>query len=89
MGVDLFGLMLIQGYETVEDVIAGRGIVGSTFSKIRFLVIPPVASMLVELAFIVRKVVFHRTDREFLLEAVDLVQEQDDGRLDEPSRVAD
>ena len=89
MGVDLFGLMLVQRHKAVQDVIARSGIVGSTFSKIRFLVISSVGSMLVELAFIVREVVFHRTDRKLLLEAVDLVQEQDDGCLDEPPRITD
>lgn len=39
--------------------------------------------------FIVREVVLHRADRQFLLESVNLVQEQDDGCVDEPSRVAD
>lgn len=38
---------------------------------------------------VIREVVLHRADRQLLLEAVDLVQEQDDRRLDEPSRVAD
>lgn len=84
VGVDLLGLMLIQGYETVQDVIASRGIVRSTFSKIRCLVMPSVRSNLVQLTFIVREVVLHRADRQLLLEAVDLVQKQDDGRLHEP-----
>ena len=38
---------------------------------------------------VVGEVVLHRRDGQLLLEAIDLVQEQDDGRLDEPSRVAD
>lgn len=63
MSVDLLGLMLVQGDETVQDVIAGRGIVGSTFMKIRFLVFLSVGSNLVQLAFIVWEVVLHRADR--------------------------
>ena len=44
---------------------------------------------MVKLAFIIREIVLHGGDGEFLLESVDLVQEQDDRSLDEPSRVAD
>ena len=39
--------------------------------------------------FIVWEIVLHRTDWELLLEAVNLVKEEDDGGLDEPPRVAD
>ncbi|KAI3476293.1 hypothetical protein L1887_62130 [Cichorium endivia] len=38
---------------------------------------------------VVAKVVGHGRDGELLLEEVDLVEEEDDGRLDEPARVAD
>ncbi len=62
VGVYLLGLVLVQGYESVQDIIASRGIVGSTFFKIRFVVIPSVGSILVELAFIVREIVLHRAD---------------------------
>lgn len=31
MGVDLLGLMLVKGDESVQDVIARRGIVGATY----------------------------------------------------------
>ena len=78
MSIDLLGLMLIQGNKTVEDVVASRSIVRSTFSNIRFLMIPSVCSILIELAFIIREVVLHRANRKLLLESVDLVQEQDD-----------
>lgn len=37
---------------------------------------------------VVREVVLHGADRQLLLEAIDLVQEENDGSLDEPSRVA-
>lgn len=37
---------------------------------------------------IVGEVVLHGADRQLLLEAIDLVQEENDGSLDEPSRVA-
>lgn len=43
----------------------------------------------VSTALVVGEVVLHRADRELLLEAVDLVEEENDRRLDEPSRVAD
>ncbi len=59
VGVDLLRLMLVEGYEPVQDVIAGSGVVGSTFSTIRLLMFPTVVSKLVELAFIVREVVLH------------------------------
>lgn len=39
--------------------------------------------------FIIRKVVLHRTRRKLFLEAIDLVEEEDDGCLDKPSAVAD
>lgn len=38
---------------------------------------------------VVGEVVLHGADRQLLLEAIDLVQEQDNRRLDEPPRVAD
>lgn len=88
MGIDLLGFVLIQGHEAVEDIVACGGIVGSTFCNIRFLVLPPVGSILVELAFIIREVVLHGAHGKLLLESVDLVQKQDDGRFDEPPRIA-
>jgi len=39
-------------------------------------------------AFIIREIVLHRADRQLLLEAIDLVQEKNDGSLDEPPRIA-
>lgn len=68
MSVDLLLLGLVQRHETVEDVIARGGVVGTTL--------------------IVREVVLHGADGQLLLEAIDLVEEQNDGGLDEPSRVA-
>lgn len=38
---------------------------------------------------VIREVVLHRADRQLLLEPIDLVEEENDGRLDEPPRVAD
>lgn len=38
---------------------------------------------------VVREVILHRADGELLLEPIDLVEEKDDGRLDEPPGVAD
>jgi hypothetical protein len=38
--------------------------------------------------FVVGKVVLHGAKGQLLLEAIDLVQEQDDRGLDEPSRIA-
>ena len=39
-------------------------------------------------ALVVGEVVLHRADGQLLLEAINLVQEENDGRLDEPPRVA-
>lgn len=89
MGIDLLGLVLVQGNKTVEDIIAGGGIVGSTFSTIRLLMLPTVIAKLVQLAFIVREIVLHGGHREFLLEAIDFIEEQDDRSLDKPTGVAD
>lgn len=36
-------------------------------------------------ALVIGEVVLHRADWELLLESVDLVEEENDGRLDEPS----
>lgn len=47
------------------------------------------SSRVVRTALIIREVVLHRADRQLLLESVDLVEEENDGRLDEPPRVAD
>ena len=63
MGVDLLGLVLVEGYEAVEDVVARGRVVRSTFSNIRSLVLPSVGSNLVQLAFIVREIILHRADR--------------------------
>jgi hypothetical protein len=41
-----------------------------------------------ERTFVVREIVLHWAHRELLLEPVNLVQEQDNAGLDEPSRVA-
>lgn len=46
-------------------------------------------SSVVWAALVVGEVVLHGADRQLLLEAIDLVKEQDDGCLDEPPRVAD
>ena len=63
VGVYLLRLMLVQRYKAVQDIVAGRGIVGSTFFKVRFLVIPSVGSNLVQLAFIVREIMLHWAGR--------------------------
>ncbi len=89
MRIDLFGFVLVQGNETVENVVACRGVVGAPLCNIRSLVLPSVGPILVELAFIVWEVILHRAHREFFLEPVDLVQEQDDRGLHEPPGVAD
>lgn len=68
MGVDLLGLVLVERDETVQDVIAGRGVVWATL--------------------VIGEVVLHGAHGQLLLKPVDLVQEQDDGSLDEPPRVA-
>ena len=69
MSVDLFLLGLVERNETVENVVAGGSIVGSTL--------------------VVGEVVLHRAHGELLLETVDLVEEKNDGGLDEPTGVAD
>lgn len=38
---------------------------------------------------VIREVVLHWRHRQLLLEAINLVQEEDDTRLDEPARIAD
>ena len=38
--------------------------------------------------FVVREIILHRADWQFLLESVDLVQEENYAGLDEPSRIA-
>ena len=32
MGIDLFGFVLIQGYEPIQDIIACRSIIRSTYA---------------------------------------------------------
>lgn len=46
------------------------------------------SSGIVGTALVVGEIVLHWADGKFLLEAIDLVKEQDDGCLDKPSRVA-
>ena len=69
VGVDLLSLVLVEGDESVEDVVACGSVVGA--------------------ALVIGEVVLHGADGELLLEAINLVKEQDDGCLDEPPRVAD
>lgn len=68
MSVDLLLFGLVERHETVEDVVACCGIVGT--------------------ALVIREVVLHGADGQLLLETIDLVQEENDGSLDEPSGVA-
>lgn len=89
MGINLLRLVLVQGNKSVQNVVAGRSIIGSTFSNIRYVMAPAIVANLVQLAFIIREIVLHGGDREFLLKPVDFVQEQDDRGLDKPSGVAD
>ena len=56
VSVDLLLLGLVEGHETVEDVVACSGVVGT--------------------ALVVGEVVLHGADGELLLEAVDLVKEE-------------
>ena len=51
--------------------------------------ISSIGSNLIELAFVVREVILHRRNRQLLLKSIDLVQEQDNGGLDEPPGIAD
>lgn len=69
VGVNLLLLGLVEGDKAVEDVVAGRGVVGT--------------------ALVIREVVLHRAHGELLLETIDLVEEENDGSLHEPPRVAD
>lgn len=73
VSVYLFGLVLIERHEAVQDVVARRRVVGSTFSNINLLMFPTMISRLVELAFIVREIVLHWGNREFLFKSIDLV----------------
>lgn len=66
--VDLLLLGLVQGHESVQNVIAGRSVVSA--------------------AFVVGEVILHGADGELLLEAVNLVEEENDRGLDEPAGVA-
>lgn len=81
--------MLVQGNEAIEYIITRRRIVRSAFIKIRLLVPLAAGANLDELAFIIREVILHWADWKLLFKPIDLVQEQDDGGFDEPSRVAD
>jgi hypothetical protein len=69
VSVNLLSLVLVEGDESVQDVVAGRSVVGA--------------------ALVVGEVVLHGADGQLLLESIDLVKEQNDRCLDEPSRVAD
>ena len=89
MGINLLRFVLVQGNKSVQDVVAGRSIIRSTFGNIRTVKHPAVVANLVQLAFIIREIVLHGGHWEFLLKPVDLVQKQDDRGLDKPSGVAD
>jgi len=69
MCINLLRLMLVQGDESVQDVVTSQCVI--------------IASL------IIWEVVFHWADWQLLLESINLIQEQDDRSLDEPSRVAD
>ena len=73
MCVDLLRFVLVQRNESVQDIVACGSVIGTTLSRIRFLMISAVASELVELAFIIWEIVLHWGNGQFLLESVDLV----------------
>ena len=74
MGIYLLRLVLIQGHESVQDIVACRSVIRSTFSNIRSVLLPKVVANLVQLAFIIREIILHGGHGELLLESVDLVQ---------------
>lgn len=46
------------------------------------------SSSVVSATLVVGEIVLHRADGQLLLESIDLVQEENDGRLDEPTGIA-
>lgn len=69
MSVDLFGFVLVQANESVQNVVASRWVIVALF--------------------VVWKIIFHRANREFLLEAINFVEKKNDGCLNEPSGITD
>ena len=89
MGIDLFGIVLVQGDETVQNVVTCGSIIGSTCLPVRGTILGRVRHERASgkpgmRTFIIRKVILHGAHGQLLLEAIDLVQEQDDAGLGEP-----
>lgn len=94
VGIDLLVLGLIQRNESVEDIIASSGIIGASYFPVRRAVQGWIGPEILfnksgTHTFKIREVIVHGAHRQLLLKPIDLVEEQDDAGLDEPSRVAD
>lgn len=93
MGIDLLRIMLIQAHKPVQNIVTCGSIIGSTCLPVRRTILGRIRNKWASgkpgvRTFIIRKVILHWAHRQLLLEAIDLVEEQDDTRLCEPSRVA-
>lgn len=72
MGIDLLCLVLVEGDESVEDVIACCSIVGATFADFmsgRF----KNCQGLMGITFVIWEIILHGADWKLLLKPIDLV----------------
>ena len=87
VGIYLLGLGLIKRYEAIQDIVTGSGIILA--SCIPNQISNRAKIPLGKQTFVVAEIVLHWANGKFLPEPVNFVQEQNNARLDEPSRVAD
>ena len=89
MRVDLLGFRLVQRHKAVQDIIACGRVIVASYNMLSRANAEGEREEGNQLTLVIRKVVLHRTHGQLLPESVNLVQKQDDARLDEPPRVAD
>jgi len=85
--------MLIEAHEAVQYVVTCGSIIGTPCLPVRRAILGRIryewsSGKPGMRTFVVWKVVLHWAHGQLLLEAIDLVEKQDDTRLGEPSRIA-
>ena len=75
MSVDLFLLGLVERYKSVEDIVASGSIVSATYSTLA----PPQGKLETQeiVTLVVWEVILHWANRQLFLEAINLIQEED------------
>lgn len=94
VGIDLLGVVLIQAHESIQNVVTCGSIIRSTCLPVRRAIFGRIrqeraSSKPGMRTFVVREIVLHGAHWKLLLEAINLVQEQNNTRLGKPSGITD